>query len=119
MIGRLIDRFRVVGKLGQGGMGSVWRAEDTLLHRPVALKILGEEWSQAPSARRRFLREARAASSLSQPCIATVYGAGRGRHGGVHRAGRGEPARLPRRVFGWNSELCILLPKCVPCVPTR
>ncbi|HET7226207.1 MAG TPA: tetratricopeptide repeat protein [Candidatus Eisenbacteria bacterium] len=76
MIGRQIDRFRIVGKLGQGGMGSVWKAEDTLLHRPVALKILSEEWVHVAEARRRFLREARAASALSHPGVATVYGAG-------------------------------------------
>ena len=76
MIGVTIDRFRVIGRLGQGGMGTVWRAEDTLLHRPVALKLLSEELAESPQARARFLREARAASSLSHPGVATVYGAG-------------------------------------------
>ena len=76
MIGTSVDRFHIVGRLGQGGMGSVWRAEDSLLHRPVALKLLAEDLAESPPARRRFLREARAASSLSHPCIATVYGAG-------------------------------------------
>lgn len=76
MIGTTIDRFRVLGRLGQGGMGSVWKAEDTLLHRPVALKLLADDLAENPQARLRFLREARAASSLSHPCVATVYGAG-------------------------------------------
>ena len=57
-------------------MGSVWRAEDTLLGRPVALKLLAEELAGSEKARRRFLREARAASSLDHPCVATVYGSG-------------------------------------------
>jgi len=62
-------------------MGSVWKAEDTLLHRPVALKLLAEDLAGSSAARQRFLREARAASSLSHPCVATVYGAGEsGRH---------------------------------------
>ena len=76
MIGTTIDRFRVISRIGQGGMGSVWKAEDTLLHRPVALKVLSEELAESPTARARFLREARAASSLSHPCVATVFGAG-------------------------------------------
>ena len=75
MIGTTIDRFRVLGRLGQGGMGTVWKAEDTLLHRPIALKLLAEDLTEYPQSRQRFLREARAASSQSHPCIATVYGA--------------------------------------------
>ncbi len=76
MIGTSIDRFRILGRIGQGGMGSVWRAEDTLLHRPVALKLLAEDLAASPAARARFLREARAAASLSHPHVAAVYGAG-------------------------------------------
>ena len=76
MIGRVVDRFRIVARLGQGGMASVWKAEDTLLRRPVALKLLAEELAQSPDARRRFLREARAAAALSHPGVAAVYGAG-------------------------------------------
>jgi serine/threonine-protein kinase len=76
MIGRVIDRFRVVAKLGQGGMGSVWKAEDTLLRRPVALKVLSDELLGSADARRRFLREARAAAALNHPGVAAVFGAG-------------------------------------------
>jgi serine/threonine-protein kinase len=57
-------------------MGTVWRAEDTLLHRPVALKLLPEGLSFSPEARRRFVREARSASALDHPSIATLYDAG-------------------------------------------
>src|SRR4029077_1839788 len=77
MVGRTVGRFRVVGKLGQGGMATVWKAEDTLLPRPVALKILSDSLTGSPEAERRFLREAKAASSISHPGVATVYDAGR------------------------------------------
>ncbi|MEP7027502.1 MAG: protein kinase [Candidatus Eisenbacteria bacterium] len=76
MLGRTVGRFRVVAKLGEGGMGSVWRAEDSLLGRPVALKFLPDSVDLSPSARKRFLREARATSALSHPGIATVYDVG-------------------------------------------
>src|SRR5437867_4318861 len=76
MIGQTISRYRIVSKLGEGGMGTVWKAQDTLLGRPVALKFLPETSASSPEARRRFLREAQAASVLSHPGIATVYDAG-------------------------------------------
>lgn len=73
MLGRTIGRFRVVGKLGEGGMGSVWKAEDTLLGRIVALKFLPESLAASESARQRFLREARSTSGLDHPHIATLF----------------------------------------------
>jgi tetratricopeptide (TPR) repeat protein/TolB-like protein len=76
MIGRTIGRFTVESKLGQGGMATVWRAEDTLLGRPVALKVLSESLASAPDQRRRFLREAKAAAALDHPAVAAVYDAG-------------------------------------------
>lgn len=76
MIGQTIGRYRILAHLGEGGMGSVWMAEDPLLERRVALKFLPEAVADEPEARQRFLREAQAASRLDHPGIATVFDAG-------------------------------------------
>ena len=76
MIGRTVDRFRILALLGEGGAGAVWRAEDTLLNRQVALKLPSADFADSPKARERFMRGARAASMLDHPGIATVYQAG-------------------------------------------
>jgi serine/threonine-protein kinase len=73
MIGQTISHYRVVSKLGQGGMGVVYLAEDTLLGRQVAIKTIVDANSDRPRYRSRFLREARAVSTLSHPNIATIY----------------------------------------------
>jgi serine/threonine protein kinase len=73
MIGQTISHYRVVSKLGQGGMGVVYVAEDTLLGRQVAIKTIVDASSDRPRYRSRFLREARAVSTLSHPNIATIY----------------------------------------------
>src|SRR5262245_60139497 len=73
MIGETISHYRILERLGAGGMGEVYKAEETTLHRHVALKLMLDDGEHTAQARARFLREAQASSALNHPNIVTIY----------------------------------------------
>ncbi len=76
MIGETLAHFKIIGKLGEGGMGEVWRGEDTKLGRQVAVKVLPEAFVEDADRMARFEREARLLASLNHRNIAAVYEVG-------------------------------------------
>jgi serine/threonine protein kinase len=97
MIGKTIRHYRVLGKLGVGGMGIVYEAEDVRLPRRVALKFLPDDQAEDPDAARRFQREAETIALLNHPHICTIYDIDE-HEAQVHRDGRSRYE--PEVVYG-------------------
>ena len=98
LIGKKLDRYKIVKKIGQGGMANIYQGYDTQAKRDVAIKLLGDHLPPDPSLTTRFRREARAARSLKHPHIITVYGSGEYRGGHYMIMEYIEGTNLQRRI---------------------
>ncbi|RPJ63702.1 MAG: serine/threonine protein kinase, partial [Acidobacteria bacterium] len=115
LTGQTLSHYRILEKIGEGGMGVVYRAEDTRLKRSVALKLLPPQRVSDPARKRRFIKEARAASALTHPNIVTIYDIDQA--GGMdfiameYVAGKTLDRQIPRKgmaldkVLGWGIQI--------------